>query len=114
MIQKGATISIENTKSCDGTKHANALHVAVLRSRASKKILPNLVNGVEIMKVLLNNMSPNDINQIIQTDHKLYSGSTPVDLAYRFELPGLVELLRQYGGQGNCYDTDSGGWSGQW
>jgi len=51
-------------------------------------------------------MSPNDINQIIQTVHKLYSGSTPVDLAYRFELPDLVELLRQYGGQGNCYDTN--------
>ena len=29
-----------------------------------------------------------------------------MDLAYRFELPGLVELLRQYGGQGNCYDTN--------
>eukprot|EP00942_MAST-04A_sp_MAST-4A-sp1_P013618 g13618.t1 len=102
LIQKGATISIENAKKRDGTKHGNALHVAVI----SKMIFPNLVHGVEIMKVLLNNMSPNDINQIIQTDHKLYSGSTPVDLAYRFELPGLVELLRQYGGQGNCYDTN--------
>ena len=102
LIQKGATISIGNTTNCDGTKHGNALHVAII----SKMICPNLVNGVEIMKVLLNNMSPNDINQIIQTDHKLYSGSTPVDLAYRFELPDLVELLRQYGGQGNCYDTN--------
>ena len=82
LIQKGATISIGNTTNCDGTKHANAIHVAVM----SKTIDPNL----EIMKVLLNNMSPNDINQIIQTDHKLYSGSTPEDLAYRFELPDLV------------------------
>ena len=32
LIQKGATISIENTKKRDGTKHGNTLHVAVISS----------------------------------------------------------------------------------
>ena len=91
LLQHDADVSITNSAGW------NALHIAAMHNRTNTNII----------QLLLNKMSLNDIN------HKTIDGFTPLDACYLNNNSSIqqdiITLIRKHGGKANCHDKN-GNW----